>query len=97
MGGIADEAVQHVSERLRVVPAAHGRGQLVAHTNINQMPESDGQTDVPTTVYTCDTAPEVNELNTDLMKTIVDVMCTVPGLRILDYSFLIGLCIHRYI
>lgn len=37
VGGTADEAVQHVAERVRVVLTAHGAQQLVARADTDQV------------------------------------------------------------
>lgn len=59
VGGAADQAVQHVAERLWVVPPAHGAQQLVAYPDPGQVPQPDGETDVSATVPARYTAAQV--------------------------------------
>lgn len=60
VGRVVDEAVQHVSNCVRVVPTRDGRFPLVAGTNTYTLSQPDGSANVSKVMYSCDSAFEVS-------------------------------------
>jgi hypothetical protein len=58
VGRISNETVQRLSESVHMVLRAHGQRYLVARSSIIKMSESNGATNVPKAVHTCDTTLE---------------------------------------